>query len=102
MNQYKAKGVMPPALLNKPNLSWHMNRYLKGYLDLDRRRQAGYAMAQPLSETGILFYGVTHGFRKDLQFFFRIVSALDDDYIRKEAERLKAQQSKTKAKKRRA
>ena len=88
---------MPPSLASKPDLSWHMNRYLTAYMDLDAHRQSGYSMAQPLTEIGILSYGWTHGFKYDLRFFFRAMTALDAEYLKKEAEKLKTKANKAKS-----
>jgi hypothetical protein len=87
--QHKKTGVMPQSLASKPVLSFLLEDYLEAYLSLDRRRQIGYAAGQPLSATDIIGFGLTHGFRRDLRFFFKVISALDDDYIKEQAEKLK-------------
>jgi len=71
-----------------------MLQYLLAFMALDRRRQSGYAMAQPLSTEAILLYALTHGFRSDLRFFCKIISELDDDFIKQQNEKQKAKAPK--------
>lgn len=92
--QYKKTGVMPQSLAKKPILPFLLSDYLDAYLELDRRRQIGYAAAQPLSTTDIIGYGLMHGFRRDIRFFFKVVSKLDDQYVQDQAEKLKKKATK--------
>ena len=72
--------------------------YLTAFYALDRRRQMGYATPQPLTASDILAYGRTFGFKTDLSFFFRVIDALDTDYMEEVAQKQKAEIAKSKAK----
>lgn len=95
--QYEKTGELPPSLASKPVLPYLLKDYLDAYIELDRRRQIGYASGQPLSTTDIIGYGLTHGFRRDMRFFFKVVSRLDDHHLEEEAKKRKAK-SKPKGK----
>ena len=96
------KGVTPEALLNRPEIPWLLDDYLKAYRDLDRRRQIGYSGPQPLSVSDIFRYAETHGFSSTRQFFFKVISALDDYNLEKHAEKEKRRQEQEKSKGKRA
>lgn len=79
--------MLPQALVDEPSLSWVLSGYARSYLDLDRRRQGGYATGQPLAPADILAYGYSHGYGDDIEFFFKCVSAMDDEYLKDAAEK---------------
>lgn len=83
-------GVKDTRIPNRPSLPWGLQDYLEAFQQLDRRRQMGYAFPQPLSTSEILGYGLTHGFRSSLQFFFKVISALDDHHLAEQAQKEKA------------
>jgi hypothetical protein len=86
--QYRNTGVMPKTLAAEPHLGPALLPYGRAYLELTRRRQLGYASTQPLSAADILMYGHSCGFSDDIEFFFRIISALDDEHVKKEMEKM--------------
>lgn len=86
--QYRNTGVMPKTLAAEPHLGPALVPYARAYLELTRRRQLGYASIQPLSAADILLYGHSCGFSDDIEFFFRVISALDDEFVKKEMEKL--------------
>lgn len=99
MNEmYQRTGVMPTGLLNQPHVKWPLQIYLKGYLDLNGRRQMGQAAMQPLSPLDIISYGRVHGFSGDMRFFYRVVTELDDEYLKGQAAELKSKQQSAKSK----
>lgn len=98
--RFKKEGTAPKALTDKPKLGWLLNDYLEAYMALAARRQTGYGSAQPLSPSDIFGYGVTHGFKSDIPFFFKCISALDNHFLEEQAKKAKAEREKSKAKSR--
>ena len=89
---------MPAGLKNRPRLSPWIQPYLEAYQRLDRRRQMGYSIPQPLTTSAILEYGSKLGFKFDLTFFFRVISELDDVYMAEVYKKQQAELNKSKAK----
>lgn len=89
---------MPTGLKNRPRLSTWIQPYLEAYQQLDRRRQMGYSTPQPLAASDILEYGSKLGFKYDLSFFFRAISALDSEYMSEVYKKQQAELNKSKAK----
>lgn len=75
-----------------------MQFYLDAFRALDNRRQSGYASGQPLSVSDILGYAQAHGIKRNLKFFYRVITALDDDYLEVAAKRAKQEAAKNKGK----
>ena len=89
---------MPDALKRRPRISKWLLPYLSAYQRLDRRRQMGYSTPQPLASSEILDYGTRLGFRTDLDFFFRVIDALDGVYMEDVNKKQQAEAAKSKAK----
>lgn len=90
-------GKIIPALQNKPSLNWYLLEIMKEFLELIKRRQVSMA-ALPLTPDAIIQYGLVKGWKPDLEFFFRCISALDDEYMEHHAEKREAQIAAEKAK----
>lgn len=63
---------------------------------LDSRRQLGYSGGQPLTIEGIILYGQTHGFLRDMRFFTKAMCALDGEYMKRQAEESRRKRAKKK------
>lgn len=97
LEKYKKTGVMPEALSKKPVIPWSLTRYLEAYQQMAGQRQLGYGTPQPLSITDIIFYGLTHGFNNDMEFFFKVVTSLDEDTMEEQAKKMRSKSGHRKA-----
>ncbi len=79
-----------PKLAKKPQLLFYQQQYLTAFLDLSRRRQFGMTEL-PLSVESITDYGDRFGFKGELRFFFRVISALDDEFLSFNAKKREAE-----------
>ena len=86
---YEQTGKMPDGLANRPFIEFPWDGYFKSFLKLIRRRQAGFSSGQALTPTDIILWGYTHHFGNDMEFFVRMVTELDDEFLKWEAQKAK-------------
>lgn len=91
---------MPDALKKRPEVPLYLKDYLEAYNALHKRRQIGFSAEQPLLTSEIAIHGLTHGFEEELQFFIKVISAMDDVFVQHQAEiaRKKTAEMKNKSK----
>ena len=86
---YRKTGIVPPALLSKPDVTPDMHFYLDAFNLLSGFRGSSGFGANPLSYGSVADFAEKVGYNQpgDYFFFLDMMSALDSEFLRIIAER---------------
>lgn len=92
----RAGQPIPDRIANAPELILGLDLFINAFLDLDSERNSGFALG-PIPWTKIKEYAQTYDFDLELtEDLIYYVKALDNDYLKKQAAKAKAERQRHK------